>query len=56
MRLLLDTRIALWWLADSPKLSDEVKELIDTEPAVYISAATPWEIAITQYDVLVMPA
>ncbi|MFJ4842365.1 type II toxin-antitoxin system VapC family toxin [Streptomyces sp. NPDC088746] len=48
MRLLLDTHIALWWLEDSPELSEEVKDLIDTEPAVFLSAATPWEIAIKQ--------
>ncbi|WP_255306092.1 type II toxin-antitoxin system VapC family toxin [Streptomyces sp. Wb2n-11] len=45
---MLDTRVALWWLEDSPDLSDEVKDLVDTEPAVFISAATPWEIAIEQ--------
>ncbi|MEU5715487.1 type II toxin-antitoxin system VapC family toxin [Streptomyces sp. NPDC020403] len=48
MRLLVDTHIALWWLEDSPELVDEVKHLIDTEPTVYLSAATPWEIAIKQ--------
>lgn len=48
MRLLLDTHVVLWWLDDSPELSDEVKSLIDTEPAVHVSAVTPWEIAIKQ--------
>lgn len=48
MRLLLDTHVILWWLDDSPELTDETKNLIDTEPAVYLSAVSPWEIAIKQ--------
>lgn len=36
------------WLEDSPELSDEIKDLVDTEPSVYVSAVTPWEIAIKQ--------
>ncbi|MEV8389679.1 MULTISPECIES: type II toxin-antitoxin system VapC family toxin [unclassified Streptomyces] len=48
MRLLLDTHIILWWLADSPELDDGVKDLLDKEPSVYVSAVSPWEIAIKQ--------
>ncbi len=48
MRLLLDTHVVLWWLTDDPALVDEVKDLIDDEPEVYVSAATVWEIAIKQ--------
>jgi PIN domain nuclease of toxin-antitoxin system len=48
MKLLLDTHVVLWWLHDSPELSGEVKDLLDTEPAVYVSAVSPWEIAIKQ--------
>lgn len=48
MRLLLDTHVVLWWLDDSPELSGEVKDLLDTEPGVYVSAVTPWEIATKQ--------
>ncbi len=48
MRLLLDTHVVLWWLADSAELSGEIKNLLDTEPAVYVSAVSPWEIAIKQ--------
>ncbi|MEV5528124.1 type II toxin-antitoxin system VapC family toxin [Streptomyces prunicolor] len=48
MRLLLDTHVVLWWLDDSPELSGEIKDLLDTEPGVYVSAVTPWEIAIKQ--------
>ena len=48
MSLLLDTHIILWWLADSPSLPDEVKERLDHEPDVCISAASVWEVAIKQ--------
>jgi PIN domain nuclease of toxin-antitoxin system len=48
MRLLLDTRVLLWWLDDSPELSDATKELLRTEPSVHVSAVSPWEIAIKQ--------
>lgn len=48
MRLLLDTHVVIWWLQDSAELSGEVKELLDAEPAAYVSAVSPWEIAIKQ--------
>ena len=31
MRILLDTHIALWAIADTSKLSDEVTELLEKE-------------------------
>jgi PIN domain nuclease of toxin-antitoxin system len=46
MALLLDTHVVLWWLVDAPGLSADVKETLDHEPDVYLSAATVWEIAI----------
>jgi PIN domain nuclease of toxin-antitoxin system len=48
MRLLLDTHVVIWWLADDPTLSDELKVLLDSEPAVYVSSATLWEVTIKQ--------
>ncbi|MFJ2897581.1 type II toxin-antitoxin system VapC family toxin [Streptomyces sp. NPDC087218] len=48
MKLLLDTHVVLWWLSASPELSDGLKDLLRTEPEVYVSAVTPWEIAIKQ--------
>lgn len=47
-RLLLDTHVVVWWLADHPTLSDDVKTLIDDEREVYVSTATIWEVAIEQ--------
>jgi PIN domain nuclease of toxin-antitoxin system len=47
MRLLLDTHILLWWIADDPSLRADVREAIADERAtVAVSAATAWEIAI----------
>jgi len=46
--LLLDTHVVLWWLADDPSLSEEIKDRLDHEPDVRVSAATLWEIAIKQ--------
>jgi PIN domain nuclease of toxin-antitoxin system len=40
MRLLLDTQIFLWWLADSRKLTKAARERIETADEVYVSAAS----------------
>ena len=49
MRLLLDTHILLWWLADSPSLSDQARGLIaDPDNAVFVSAVSLWEIRLKQ--------
>jgi PIN domain nuclease of toxin-antitoxin system len=46
VRLLLDTHILLWWLAESPKLSKTIKARIADAENVYVSAASVWEMAI----------
>lgn len=47
MNLLLDTHVALWAIADDPKLVKKARALIESpKAAVWISAATIWEIAI----------
>jgi PIN domain nuclease of toxin-antitoxin system len=38
MSLLLDTHVVLWWLADDATLGDDVKDRLDHEPDVYVSA------------------
>jgi PIN domain nuclease of toxin-antitoxin system len=48
VNLLLDTHVVLWWLADDPTLSDDLKARLDQEPDVYLSPATVWEVAIKQ--------
>lgn len=47
MRILLDTHIALWAIADTEKLSDEVCKILKTKDnEVFYSVASVWEIAI----------
>ena len=47
MRLLLDTHIAIWALKFPERLSAPVRALIlDPENAIFVSAASVWEIAI----------
>ena len=47
MRLLLDTHVVLWALADSPRLSVRARELLaDPANECWVSAASVWEIAI----------
>ena len=49
MRILLDTRILLGWLADSPALSLRARELIaNPDNAVFVSAVSLWEIWLKQ--------
>ena len=48
MSLLLDTHVVLWWLSDDATLTAEIKDRLDHEPDVYVSAATIWEVAIKQ--------
>jgi len=48
MGLLVDTHVVLWWLTDDETLADDVKDRLDHEPDVYVSAATIWEVAIKQ--------
>lgn len=47
MRLLLDTHVALWAIADHASLSVKARRLIeDPDNQVVVSAASVWEIAI----------
>lgn len=47
MKLLLDTHVALWAIADDPRLDATARKLIlDPANEVTVSAATLWEIAI----------
>jgi len=40
MRLLLDTQVFLWWLADSRKLGKPARDRIEAADEVYVSAAS----------------
>jgi PIN domain nuclease of toxin-antitoxin system len=47
VRLLLDTHVLLWWLAEPLKLSKSATRAIrNGENVAYVSAASVWEIAI----------
>ncbi len=46
MRLLLDTQVYLWYLADSRKLPASARREIAGAEEVFVSAASIWEAAI----------
>ena len=47
MRVLLDTHTFLWWIDDSPRLSDLARDIIaDERTQPIVSAVVGWEIAI----------
>lgn len=47
MRLLLDTHVVLWALADDSRIGSEARRAIeDTRNSVFVSAASAWEIAV----------
>lgn len=49
MNLLLDTHILLWWLNDSPNLSDAERYAIaDPGNLIFVSAGVIWEVRIKQ--------
>jgi PIN domain nuclease of toxin-antitoxin system len=47
VRLLLDTHVLLWWLADPSKLGGDARDAIrNPQNPVFFSAASIWEISI----------
>ena len=47
MRVIVDTHAFLWWINDDPQLSPSVRDIMGSaENALYLSAASGWEIAI----------
>ncbi len=47
MRLLIDTHILIWWLADNRKLAKSARVIIaNPDNDVLVSAASLWEISI----------
>lgn len=45
-RLLIDTEVLIWWDANDPRLGGHARALLQDAAAVYVSAASAWEIAI----------
>jgi PIN domain nuclease of toxin-antitoxin system len=49
MRILLDTHVLVWWLADDPNLSAKARsQIADPANEILVSAASAWEIVIKQ--------
>ena len=47
MRFLLDTHVLLWWLANDPNLSADIRDVIGNPNNIcFVSAVSIWEIAI----------
>jgi PIN domain nuclease of toxin-antitoxin system len=46
LKLLLDTHVALWWLAGDPVGEEAERQLGDPTNRVLLSAAVVWEVAI----------
>lgn len=46
MRLLLDTHVLLWVMADNPALSSEARTTIERADVVFASAVSVWEVSI----------
>lgn len=45
-RLLLDAHVVIWWDTGSPALGGAAKKAIQHADAVYVSAASEWEVTI----------
>ena len=47
MNFLLDTHVLIWWMEGSSKVGNRAKKaLLDSDAAVWVSAANIWEISI----------
>lgn len=46
MRLLIDSHVALWWLAGDASIGASCREHLRSADEVYFSAVTPWELGI----------
>ncbi|NJM19867.1 MAG: type II toxin-antitoxin system VapC family toxin [Richelia sp. RM2_1_2] len=46
MRFLIDTHTFLWFIHDSPKLSANAKNLLESDNDLWVSIVSLWEIAI----------
>ncbi|NIM12109.1 MAG: PIN domain-containing protein [Candidatus Aminicenantes bacterium] len=47
MKYLLDTHVFLWWIKDSPRLSQNIKDIIKNKKnTLFLSAASIWEMMV----------
>ncbi len=56
-KILVDTRVLLWWLSDNKSLGQVARQLMaDPRNEIFVSAATSWEISIKKKKgLLVVP-
>ncbi|MBI2009799.1 MAG: type II toxin-antitoxin system VapC family toxin [Candidatus Chisholmbacteria bacterium] len=46
-RYLIDTNVLIWWMADSPRLSENIKNLlINSQSEIFLSVVSVWEVVI----------
>ena len=46
MRLLLDTHFAFWWQTGDPRVTAEVRRLVEAADEVFVSRVSLWELTI----------
>ncbi len=46
MRLLLDTHFAFWWQTGDPRITEEIRGLVESADEVFVSSVSLWELTI----------
>lgn len=46
MRLLLDTHFAFWWQTGDPRVTGEVRSVVEGADEVFVSSVSLWELTI----------
>lgn len=46
MRILLDTQVLLWWLADDARLGEEGRRIVAEAEEALVSVASAWEMSL----------
>jgi PIN domain nuclease of toxin-antitoxin system len=46
VRLLLDTHFAFWWQTGDPRVTEEVRNVVEAADEVFVSSVSLWELTI----------
>lgn len=46
MKLLLDTHFAFWWQTGDPRVTEEVRSLVEAADEAFVSSVSLWELTI----------
>lgn len=46
MKLLLDTHFAFWWQTGDPRITEEVRSVVEAADEVFVSSVSLWELTI----------